>query len=254
MTTEKASRIGREETHPVDVLRARVWFQAVLAKSGAGNTNALAKRVEEIHNFGDGAPAARTWRRYKDGDRVPRRTGDEPYVVDLAESYFPGTRWYFDTLFWEVLKREEVSVARIDQSLNELNPKIREILFETSRTGDARPVARDLDFLTGSRLVAQASFEAFVASVLLVVKSAAIGQHLPREQARLAYIDLQEALDEHPVVGQFGAEICKHADAVCKLWFFPSNQLRREEHLITHRQNIREAMERMGAVRVVSSK
>ena len=253
MTIERASRLGREETHPVDTLRTRVWFQAVLAKSGAGNTNALAKRFEELRNFDESAPPARTWRRYKDGERVPRRAKDEPYLVDLAESHFSGTSWYFDNLFWDVLKGDQVCVERIDQALVDLNPQIREIVFETSPTRVGGLVPRDLDFMLASCLVAQESFEAFIASVLLVVKSAAIAQHLPREEARRAYIELQDHLDHHPVVGQFSAEICKHADAVCKLWFFRSNQALSEVHQITHRQNICEAMERLGAVRVEPS-
>lgn len=247
--TPKKTTRGRSETDPVDQLRTKVWYRSVQVASGKDKNYALARRIEELQGHEE-APPARTLLRYKNGDRVPQRGEAQAFVVDIAESHFSGTRAYFESPLWDVLKQRQFSVAQLDSFLQSLGTPVKAILFAERPEADGGPYALTLDFVAATRLIALRSFEAFVALVLLVVKSEAIAQPGARNAARDAYIDMQEDMDADPVIGPFAAEIYRFADKVCSHWHYPTNQKRVAYVEDTHRDNVRAAFERAGAVRV----
>jgi len=197
--------------------------------------------------------SVKIWNFYKEGSRVPMRWKHKVYVVDESRVRFPGVEVYFESAIWEVATGRALTPERIDALLLALGIGVQAVLFEQHASSDGKRRTKEFDFLQASLLVELGTFEAFSAAILLMAKSELIGHPGLRALARDAYVDLQPAMDVHPVIGPFCAEICMHIDNACKLWVFPSNQCRIDLTAVTHQENIRRAMEKMGAVRVLTS-
>ena len=121
---------GRPKRNPIDVLRTKVWFYAVKAKSGLPSSYAIELALEpsSVKRKGDGMKRPRKWDGYQTGLRVPQRMTGKPYSVDVAEVQYPGTAVYFDSPIWAVLRGDQMDQWWIDDQLKAMSPEISEIL------------------------------------------------------------------------------------------------------------------------------
>jgi hypothetical protein len=229
----------------VERLRTKVWYQAVQVTSGLTSPYAIAQLLKP-----EDEAERRRWYHYRSGLRPPPREDGPDFVVDAVEARFDGTASYYRCPIWALLLGQTFSARELDQMLACLDPQVRRLLFRPPLSPDDNLVPWNFGLLECFALAEQGTFDAFLASVLLVAKSTVIGQPLLRVPARAAYIELQAAMDDHPVIGPFCAELCGLLDRICTAWGFPTNQLRVEHAIVTHPENVRKAMEAAGGVRI----
>ena len=85
---------GRPKRNPIDVLRTKVWFYAVKARSGLPSAYAIELAIEPsiVKHKEAGVVRPRKWDGYQTGLRVPRRMVGKPYSVDIADQNYPVLR------------------------------------------------------------------------------------------------------------------------------------------------------------------
>ena len=78
---------GRTKRNPIDVLRTKVWFYAVKARSGLPSAYAIELAIEPsiVKHKEAGVVRPRKWDGYQTGLRVPQRMVGKPYSVDIAD-------------------------------------------------------------------------------------------------------------------------------------------------------------------------
>ena len=122
---------GRPKRNPIDVLRTKVWFYAVKARSGLPSAYAIELAIEPsiVKHKEAGVVRPRKWDGYQTGLRVPRRMVGKPYSVDIADQNYPGTASYFDSPIWAVLRGDQLNQRWIDDQLKALAPAITDLLM-----------------------------------------------------------------------------------------------------------------------------
>lgn len=146
---------------------------------------------------------------------------------------YPGTSRCFDSALWPLLRGDDVPLRTLVEELRELPMPVKEILF---RPGSG--AAKLFDIETGSILSAFPSFDALVATVLLMK----IGEILPDEKLRRnaieTYLEMQPELALVPELAPVADKLFDAIDVAFKHWTFvgnyerlevaiPSNRLRR---------------------------
>jgi hypothetical protein len=237
---------GRAPRHPVDVLRTKLWFSAVLQISGLPSAYAV-----ELHLDPGRDPLVdkpRKWEEYRNGERVPTRMVGKVYAVDSAEEAFRGTAKYFESPLWKALKGEALSIGEVDAQLERLGSAITVILFELRRAERGTFFQLKNFGLSEARVLARlGTFEALVAAVLLMLKGQLIASPDLRDMALRAYVDMQDALMSSPDVRDHADELFSFIDSTFRHWVYPSNQSRVEAVIFS--RDIRDAMSAEGESR-----
>lgn len=229
---------GRSPRNRVDQLRTRMWLHVVKLRSGlpSGYAIELALEPHLVRRGPDGVIRPRKWDAYEKGSRVPQRMAGKTYAVELAEAHYPGTASVFDSPLWAVLKGERLTRIQIDDRLRALGSDVVAVLFEKEEEdGRAnRWRSKEFDQAAAACLARIGTFDALVATVLLMAKSEAIALPALREVAFDCYLSLQPAVERLPEVAPFAKEIFWAIDTTCKQWVFPTTQSRLDVVIFSH--------------------
>ena len=232
-------RRGRPSRSPVDVLRTQLWFHVLKLRSGLPSSYAIEKALEPhlVRVTEDKIIRPRKWDAYERGSRVPKRKRDENDAVELAERNYPGTAQWFDSPIWEILKGGRPDQRALQNQLHMLPPEVAEILTDrhTSMT-NGRPELVDLTPDHFERLITLGSFEALVATVLLVQLSDEIASPELRDMSLSCYARLQPILADTPEVCVHYPELFTYADKICQHWIMRSPGKRMKMHFFWHSQ------------------
>lgn len=225
---------GRPKRNPIDVLRTKVWFYAVKARSGLPSAYAIELAIEPsiVKHKEAGVVRPRKWDGYQTGLRVPQRMVGKPYSVVIADQNYPGTASYFDSPIWAVLRGDQLNQRWIDDNLKALAPAITDLLMVS-----APPMLQAIpqpdrfqkfDEETAYRLAEIGTFEALVALILLVKKSEQISSQELRELALNAYHHCQSWVKVLPEIAPIALDLFHEIDLKCKHWIYPSPEWRME--------------------------
>lgn len=103
-------RPGRQQRHPVDVFRTKLWFQHLRIVSGATSTYQMDVRVEAPLNLpGPAADRKNKWRSYRDG----RHTPSAP-LVSAINARFPNSSSLLNHGVWKALRLDRPVRAGLD--------------------------------------------------------------------------------------------------------------------------------------------
>lgn len=219
---------GRPSRSPVDELRTRIWYRAVQLQSGLASAYAVELELEphNVKRSESGISRPRKWDAYANGTRVPSRMKGKVYAVDIAEQRFPGTARYFDNPMWDVLKGTKLPSRQIDLALAKIGGEVQAVL-RTVLPSDADVEQRALyDPNWPHALSGIGTFDALVATILLIAKSEAIGSLHFRESAFTCYELLLPAVVVLPEVGNDAVKLLWAIDHTCKHWMFLTPQRR----------------------------
>ncbi len=211
-----------------DYSAGHISEDALVLRSGHDSAHKLELELEPqlSQDKGDGIRRTVKYRGYEIGRRVPQREAGSKYAVDVAEARYPGSRWYFETPMWAVLNGEKLSINVIDRGLRELGSAVSVVLEGPPSTWSGEPRFKDVDAHHADILVEMGTFEAFVAVVLLLAKSEAIGLPELRELMFNAYYALLPKIEQLELVKPFAEELFRFVDLSCKHWVFVTTQSR----------------------------
>lgn len=224
-------RRGAPEQHPVDLLRTQVWMGVLKHRSGLNSGYALELKFDPdlVSKREAGVVRPRKWDAYEKGTKVPKPVKGKRYAVDQAEDHFHGTKRYFTSKMWDVLKGVPMTARDVDAALRELDPLVVEILLEPSpREGENERRFRSFDKSVAIELATLGTFDALAAAILFVAKSEAIGSADLRALALNCYLTLQPALEQLPELKASSAKLFRKIDVTCKHWVFPHPNARME--------------------------
>ena len=233
-TLLQSPKSGRPKRNPIDVLRTKVWFYAVKAKSGLPSAYAIELAIDPSIAKGkwDDMKRPRKWDGYQTGLRVPQRITGKPYSVHIAEVLYPGTAVYFESPIWAVLRGDQMNQWWIDDQLKVMSPEIAEILNVSAppflQENPDPDRFRKFDEEAAYRLAEIGTFEALTALILLVKKSELISSHELRSMVLNAYHHCQQWLREVPEIAPIAEDLFHAIDLNCKHWIYPSPEWRME--------------------------
>lgn len=103
----------RRKLFESDYLRARAWYWGVRDASGLPNSEAMEHVISPLTFRPRGSPSGGFiypgyFSKIKNGQKSPGRR-----LINRAESLFPGTRYWFDHPFWDVIRHPSLP-ARVD--------------------------------------------------------------------------------------------------------------------------------------------
>lgn len=224
-------RRGAPVQHPVDLLRTQVWMGALKHRSGLNSGYAIELELDPdlVSKREAGVVRPRKWDAYEKGTKVPKPVKGKRYAVDQAEDRYAGTKRYFTSKMWDVLKRKPMTASEVDGALRELDPAVVEILLEPiPRDGEGERRFKSFDKSVAIELATLGTFDALVAAILFVAKSEAIGSADLRGLALNSYLTLQPALELLPELQSSCAKLFRKIDFTCKHWIFPHPNARME--------------------------
>lgn len=238
MATVQPPKPGRPKRHPVDVLRTQLWFHVVQLYSGLPSAYAIEQALEP-RKPGDADAAVwrpRKWDGYERGRKVPTQQAGRRDAITVAEAAFPGTARWFHSPLWRVLKKEPVDARFVEGSLRALNGTVVNLLFRTVEDAGSPPrlQLQALDESHFNSLVSLGSFDALVATVLLVQQSTLVGSSELRQWALDAYRQLQPLIAHASETREVYPELFSFIDAVCPHWVYVSPNQRLNAHLFWH--------------------
>lgn len=154
-------RKGRPKRHPVEEMRAAVWYDAVEQGLALPSAYAVEKYLEPKKvRKKDGVIRPRKWDGYRNGKHTPSDA-----MIELAEVHAPGTEKWFRSPVWSALRDEIGGRFPAEQSLQS-NPAIMKQLFRA--VGDARYPAISLDFEKIANCIELEGLDLFECVVLLL--------------------------------------------------------------------------------------
>lgn len=177
----------------------------------------------------------RKWDAYESGRKVPTPQAGRRDAVSLAEAAYPGTARWFHSPIWPVLKKQPVDKYFVQDALRLLEPAVCDLLLHEVRLGE-QP-RRHLQPLDASHLRALArigTFDALVATVLLVKLSELVGSAELREWALESYSELQPAIAHAPETCKVYPELFSFIDSACPHWIHVSAIERLNMHVFWH--------------------
>lgn len=247
-------RPGRPKRHPVDVLFTRLWVSAVKVHSGL-SPHAIEQELEArpMGQGSDGVKRSRKWHLYESGERVPQRQPDQPCSVDLAEARYPGTAAYFDAPMKALLRRDEVDAQWVDEAMASLAPEVASLLFEPVRSSTGHLRSRAFDRACANRLVEVAGFDGLQATTLLMTKAQLIASPELRDLAWQAYVCMQPAVAELPIVAPLADELFMLIDTTLKRWVYLRPDRRQEMVFFTNELRANHGHVEIGRVREVEA-
>jgi hypothetical protein len=219
-------------------LRTRLWFQAVKLQSDLPSAYAIEQALEGRPS-GDQVWRPRKWDAYERGRKVPSRGGDPARGADavaLADTAYPGTAKWFDSPLWGILRLEHIGPMELEQALRSLDASVVQRLFHHASIGGmpVRLVPRPLTQEDLQALAGLGSFDALVATVLLVQQSDLMGSPDLREWALACYETLQPAIADAPHTRTLYPELFNHIDKACPHWVYASPNQRMRMHVFWH--------------------
>lgn len=223
--TVKQRGRGKPLTHPVDRLRTRLWFHVVAMRSGLPTPYAIEKALAggQLQRDASGVFRPRKWGQYQKGLKVPDDRPSPINAIEQAERYFPGTARWFRSPIWPVLRGEKCDRFFVEEGLRQLSPEVQKVFFEEGAFEQRSPYPqKPFGQESKAELLAIGSFDALVATVLLVALSEDIASPTLRELALNLYISLQPSLKETPELKPFYPELFSEIDARCKHWVYLS--------------------------------
>jgi hypothetical protein len=238
MATVPPPTPGRPKRHPVDVLRTQLWFRVVQLQSGLPSAYAIEQALEpRLPGNGDSQIwRPRKWDSYEKGRKVPTQRPGRRDAVAVAEAAYPGTATRFHSPLWPVLKKEPVDARFIEQGLRALDSTVINVLFRAIEEV-GHPLKLELQALGAnyfSCLADLASFDALVATVLLVQLSTLVGSPDLRNWALDCYAQLQPAIAQAAETREVYPELFTFVDAACPHWILVSPNRRLNAHVFWH--------------------
>ncbi len=215
---------GRPPKCPVDSLRTRIWFKAILLTSGFTSAYKVEMCVdgERVKKRDKDVARPRKWDSYEKGTVTPSDKPGKRNSVELAEAAFNGTAKWFRSPLWSILHGEKWSRNEYEKVLKTLGDDVRNILFEKSRLDQNDLWIKAIDDAVLFQVYSLGTFESFVAIVLLIQYSEVISSEKLRKDALFFYPHSQKFLRKIPELEPFCDEIFHHCDMVCKHWTFLS--------------------------------
>ena len=189
---------GRPPRHPIDVLRTRVWFASLKAISGLPSAHAIEMAVcppNVSDRSQEHSRPPRKFALYANGQRIPRRKGDVPGIVDLSEARFPRSAAAFDCPLWDLFGKKAIDHAWLNDTLSNLLftsnwPVTSEGDLARPRQFSDDPQSALSDFL--------AHLESLTFALLFWRLSDSINSLEMRQQAIDRYLMLQPRLERLP--------------------------------------------------------
>jgi hypothetical protein len=210
---------GRPKRDAVDVVRTRIWFQAVKVRSGLRSAHAIEAFINDRLSGEDvdTSHRPRKWYSYRNGSRSPSAIAGKRDTVADVEALFPGTaRWYHHP-FWKVLKREGTDPHVLRVFMLDLDPEVVEILYTTDEHGALDPLRLKAFRISDVQsLIDLGSFDALAAVVLLAMKEDANVGFGWRDFYLDAYQALQPVVAELPELVNDFPELFDLTDKVCQ--------------------------------------
>jgi len=244
-------RPGRPKRDAVDIVRTRIWFQAVKWHSRLPSAHAIEAFIDGPRSAqgADGISRPRKWYAYEAGRRSPSSVKGKRDAVADAEAHFPGTeRWYHHAI-WKALRGESFDFYELEGAFRSLDPAVVDILYTvddgdgSGRLGQKFFVQEDVQALVGL-----GSFDALAAVILLAVQSEMNGLPELREWVLEAYGELQPIVADLPELVNDFAALFDLTDKVCRHWVYVAPNQRlfmhvfwRERHWYKDRQKERAA-------------
>jgi len=242
ITALQSSKPGRPKRNPIDVLRTKVWFYAVKARSGLASAYALELTLEPeiVRQKVAGVLRPRKWDGYQSGLRVPQKIAGKPDSVGIAEQRYPGTASYFQSPLWAVLRGDKVDQLWINDQLKNMDPEILailaasepQVLHHEPNTEHLKP----FNLSTAYRLAEVGTFSALAALILLVKKSELIASPDLREMVLRGYHHCQIRLKDLPELAPVALELFHTIDLKCKFWVFPTPEWRMDIVIFSREQ------------------
>lgn len=237
MATVQPPAPGRPKRHPVDVLRTQLWFRVVQLRSGLPSAYAIEQALEP-RNSDEGATVwrPRKWDGYERGRKVPTQQAGRRDAVAVAEAAYPGTAKWFHSPLWRVIKKEPVDACFIEEGLRALDRAVVDQLFQAVEDFGfpKRLEFQTLDATHFAGLASLGSFDALVATVLLVQQSTLVGSPDLRQWALDCYRQLQPVIAHAPETREVYPELFSFIDVVCPLWVVVSTTMRLNAHVFWH--------------------
>lgn len=246
MSTTSTPRAGRPKRDAVEVVRTRIWFQAVKLRSGLPSVHAIELAIDgPLPARGvDGINRPRKWYSYKNGSSSPSAIAGKRDAVADAEALFPGTaRWYHHPI-WKALKGEPPEAYVVTSALRALDPAVVDILYVQDERLSGGLSRRFFGFQEMQALVTLGSFDALAAAVLLVMQSDMDGEVVLREVYREVYQELQpvvaglpELVTDFPALFDLTDKVCHRTHFLPPLELSSTSVPWRELPWYTTRQN-----------------
>lgn len=241
-------RRGRPPRHPIDVLFAQLWFFVVKARSGLPSAYAMELSIEPhlTRRGADGLKRPRKWDGYEAGRRVPERKPGKIGSIEWAEDRFPGTAKYLESPLRILLREEEVTLRWIDNQLRTLPSNIVELLFEPQPASSGLTSAlQAFDLPRAQQLAMGGSFDALVATTLLMKRAELIQSPELRRLAWVTYLLTQSSVAALPGVSEIATELFMEIDIKFPQWLYP-----RPDHRVEVITYTNAARDESGAVNV----
>jgi hypothetical protein len=228
MVVHLAPCLGRPKRDAVDVVRTRIWFQAVKLRSGLPSAHAIEVFVDgSLPAQGTvGINRPRKWYSYKNGSSSPSAIAGKRDAVADAEALVPGTaRWYHHPV-WKALKGKTAQSHMVTSALRALDPDVVDILYVQDERLPGQLTQRSLGFQEMRALIDIGSFDALAAAVLLMIQSDLDGELNLGKTYRTLYQELQPVAAGLPeLVTDFPA-LFDLTDKVChRRHFVPRREL-----------------------------
>ena len=219
---------GRPKRDAVDVVRTRIWFQAVKVRSGLRSAHAIEAFINDRLS-GDGVDTShrpRKWYSYRNGSRSPSAIAGKRDAVADAEARFPGTARWFHHPVWKALKGERTELHVVTSALRSLGPAVAEILYVPDECLPCRVRQRALGFQELRAMIDLGSFDALAAAILLVMQSDMNGELGLRRTYRTLYQELQPIAADLPELMNDFPALFDLTDKVChRTHFVPRREL-----------------------------
>lgn len=187
--------------------------------------DAIGSRTYELtHNF-------RRWCRW--GNVIKDVPGSKTNAIEIVEELYPGTaRWYRSCAWWAI-KAKAVTPSDIDRGLLTLDSNVSEILIELDGNSpswtSARFRRRPFTEAMAERLLDLGSFDAFVASYLLIRLSYAISSRPLFELATDLHYSFYPKISRLPQIEPYYRIFFDMLAIHCTQWRFPTIDQRVEE-------------------------
>lgn len=126
----------------VKTLKVRFWYEGIVMRTGRKSAYALENLFEQKSLNGDGETLSlpKKWPRYKRGAVAP--CSDQ---VDSIDRLIPGSKREINSLLWEILLVESMTLRRVGRYIDKLSPSVRSTMlsWKKSEVSKARNSVED---------------------------------------------------------------------------------------------------------------
>jgi hypothetical protein len=133
-------RPGRPARDPIDTLKTKVWYWGVAHCLGTQSAYALEKHFSREKISVENGVTHRPCKfdKYKRGEHTPSKA-----LIEQVDKEFPGTRYVFDHVFWEVARCPCLDINGLYERLSHLRPAIARMLFYPTQGRGNTPNRKD---------------------------------------------------------------------------------------------------------------